>query len=601
MRLKVQLFSLISFFILVITLYVAFSSYYFKQQDNTAFVIIESLQHDISELSYSVSKNIKDKKEIKAYRAFFDRAISSNSYVANVMVFDEEDKLLFTSDTKLKDTIADEMIYHPGQSVTLKQLAIKNAMEGTIRFYHGAKRHELRLLFILDTQEISALIQQNRGQFLFTFALVPIIVFIVLSAFIQLIIIRPLTQLREFATDQSTSSKPFMVQELEDIRLSLSDTFSQLVSEQQKLKKFQTVIEQSPVSVIITDLLGNIEYVNPQFMNVTGYSYDEVLGKNPSMLSSKEISKDEYKAMWDKVTKGQVWKGAFKNLKKSGEAYWESAIIAPLKNNDNKIVNYIGIKQDISEKIAMEGLLKDQEELMIAQSRHAAMGEMISMIAHQWRQPITVITMGANNILVDVELGTISEETLRLEANSIIEQAQHLSKTIDDFRDFFRPNKGKEETRVQDVFAEAVKIVGKSLENDSIALSIKENETGGITTYSRELLQVFLNLLKNSKEALVEHTQEDRHIDVVIDSDEDKITTTICDNGGGIADKTIEKIFEPYFSTKNEKTGTGLGLYMSKTIVEKHLHGSISVTSKDGTTCFTVVVPKISYEESPHE
>ena len=107
--------------------------------------------------------------------------------------------------------------------------------------------------------------------------------------------------------------------------------------------------------------------------------------------------------------------------------------------------------------------------------------------------------------------------------------------------------------------------------------------------------------MKNSQEALVEHTKEQRFIDVVINSDEDNVITTICDNGGGIAKETIEKIFDPYFSTKNEKVGTGLGLYMSKTIIEKHLHGSINVTSEEKTSCFKISIPKISKEESTYE
>lgn len=600
MRLKIQLLSFISFTVLAGTLYIAFSSYYYKQQENTAFVILESLQHDISNLSYAISEKIKDKEELARYKTFFNRAIVSNNYVSDIIVLDNANNLLYTSDPRRKDTITDEMIYRSVKDSALEQISTKKAMEGTIRFYKGINRHELKLLFILDKKEIYAIVEQNNENFLFAFVLIPVIVFLLLSVLIHQLIIRPLIQLRQYANGQAPVPKQFIIKELEDFRLSLTNTFIKLADEQHKLTKFQTAIEQSPVSVIITDLLGNIEYVNPQFINITGYTYDEAMGQNPRMLASKEMSKDEYKAMWDKVIKGKIWKGIFKNLKKSGEIYWESAVISPLKDKDDKIVNFIGIKQDISEKKAMQDLLNEQEELIIAQSRHAAMGEMISMIAHQWRQPLSVIAMGANNMLIDVELGNITEDDLRFDANSILEQSQHLSKTIDDFRNFFRPDKDKEEVKVHDVLAEAVAIISKSLENDNIALSVKGDEAGNIKTYSRELLQVFLNLLKNAKEALVEHTKKERHIDVVISSDEESITTTICDNGGGIAEETIDKIFDPYFSTKSEKTGTGLGLYMSKTIIEKHLHGSITATSKDTRTCFTITIPKTLQEETPH-
>ena len=296
-----------------------------------------------------------------------------------------------------------------------------------------------------------------------------------------------------------------------------------------------------------------------------------------------------------------MYKSIHRLKHKDGYWIWNLARAKAIYDQDGNAIRMVGTNADITELKRLEKAFSDQEELMIAQSRHAAMGEMISMIAHQWRQPITVIAMGANNMLVDIELGNTSEETLRHEANSIVAQAQYLSKTIDDFRNFFRPNKSKEDVKIQDVFSEAIEIVGKSLENANIALSITGSETGLTKTYSRELLQVFLNLLKNAKEALVEHTKEERYIDIVITSDEDTVTTNICDNGGGISEETIEKIFDPYFSTKNEQTGTGLGLYMSKTIIEKHLNGKITVTSNDVKACFKIIIPKTSQEETVNE
>ncbi len=352
------------------------------------------------------------------------------------------------------------------------------------------------------------------------------------------------------------------------------------------------------------DLTEDTVYFSPIWKEMLGYKDNELASEFSSWLE-RVHPEDLDNAMNDIQThidgKTKMYKNIHRLKHKDGHWIWNLDRGIAIRNQDGKAIRMVGTHTDITELKRLEQALSDQEELMIAQSRHAAMGEMISMIAHQWRQPITVIAMGANNILVDIALGNVSEEKLELEANSIAEQSQYLSKTIDDFRNFFRPNKEKEEVKIYNVLSEAVGIIGKSLENTNISISIKESETGLTKTYSRELLQVFLNLLKNSKEALVEHTKNDRHIDVVINSDEDTVTTTICDNGGGIDKKTMEKIFDPYFSTKNEKTGTGLGLYMSKTIVEKHLHGSIIVTSEDGTSCFKIVVPRISQEETVYE
>ena len=364
--------------------------------------------------------------------------------------------------------------------------------------------------------------------------------------------------------------------------------------DQYEIAKFNQILENSPISIVITNIKGEIEYVNPRFTQLTGYKLQEAVGKTPKILKTDYRSSEHYEKLWNTISNGDVWTGTFKNKKKNGDVYWESAIIVPTKNRLGDIINYISIKQEITEQMSLKAELADKEEIMISQSRHAAMGEMISMIAHQWRQPISIISMVANNMILDAEFEELSKENYIEHANDIVQQTEYLSKTIDDFRNFFRPNKEKDVVKVEDVIEEANKIIGKSLESHSVELLIKNGNGIEIKTYSRELLQVFINLLKNSKEALVETQSKNRKIDVVIDNTQDYIITTLCDNGGGIDDEHIDKVFEPYFSTKDEKNGTGLGLYMSKTIIEKHMHGTISVKNVGEGVCFKISLP-ISY------
>ncbi len=362
---------------------------------------------------------------------------------------------------------------------------------------------------------------------------------------------------------------------------------------EQKLRKFQTAVEQSPVSIVITDLEGNIEYVNPQFSRITGYTFEEAIGKNPRILASGQTSEDEYVHLWNEVAHDKTWSGIFKNIKKSGEAYWESAIISPIKDKEERIVNYIGIKQDITEKMGMRELLKDQEELMIVQSRHAAMGEMVGMIAHQWRQPLSVISMGANNLLLDIEMKDINSEVFKEEALSIVEQVNHLSQTIDDFRNYFRPDREKEHVHIEEVLKEALHIIGKSLETNGIELILSLGESTAVDIFRREFIQVLINVINNAKEAMNEHCKEEKRLSISIKEVSDAIIMSICDNGGGIDNKIIHRIFEPYFSTKDKQNGTGLGLFMSKTIMEKHLNGTIEAVKNgaDGT-CFILSIYK---------
>lgn len=250
-----------------------------------------------------------------------------------------------------------------------------------------------------------------------------------------------------------------------------------------------------------------------------------------------------------------------------------------------------GTVQDITEQIELKEEIKKQQELVLAQSRHAAMGEMISMIAHQWRQPLSVIAMGANNIIADVHLETVTNESLMESSEEILEETQYLSQTIEDFRNFFKPSHGLETIALRDIFKDTYKIIGKSLSHANIQLVEDINCDKVIETYARELMQVFINLLKNAKEALVEHKEENRKIEVTCSELEDRVMICFQDNAGGIKDDIIAKVFDPYFSTKDEKVGTGLGLYMSKTIVEKHLQGTIRVRNSDDGVLFEIILP----------
>jgi len=257
------------------------------------------------------------------------------------------------------------------------------------------------------------------------------------------------------------------------------------------------------------------------------------------------------------------------------------------KTQELKEIN--GNLEDIIKKEVEKN--KEKDQLMIAQSRHAAMGEMISMIAHQWRQPIAVISMGANNILVDIELDMVSNDELSDIAKDILGQTEYLTQTIDDFRDFFKPEKRKEDIYINDILDETFKIIGKSLENNNIKVTKDLKFDKILHTYSRELLQVTINLIKNAKEILEDTRTINREIELSTYEEEDMAIIEVYDNGGGVPEDIKSKIFEPYFSTKKAKTGTGLGLYMSKTIVEKHLHGILEFHNKNDGVSFYIKLP----------
>ncbi len=345
------------------------------------------------------------------------------------------------------------------------------------------------------------------------------------------------------------------------------------------------------------DLKSNEIYFSSRWKEMLGYRDDElpnVLETWEKLIYPDDLEKTEKAIAFSQEIPGRFYEKSYRIQHKSGNWLWILDRGQTIFDDEGKAVRMVGFHTDITKQKELEQELIEQENLMLSQSRHVAMGEMIGMIAHQWRQPITVIAMGANNVLADIALEDVSIERFKQEAQVILKQTEYLSKTIDDFRNFFRPNQEKDKVQVQEVLLEAKQIMGKSLEYHNIELSIASDEDEAIYTYSRELLQVVLNLLKNSKEALEAGKVEDAYIHASVESLADSIVIRVCDNGGGIEASIMNRIFEPYFSTKDKKTGTGLGLYMSKTIIEKHLNGTIAAANTDDGVCFIITISKES-------
>jgi len=249
--------------------------------------------------------------------------------------------------------------------------------------------------------------------------------------------------------------------------------------------------------------------------------------------------------------------------------------------------------ENIIENINLKLKLKEQQELLVKQSRFAAMGEMIAMIAHQWRQPLTTInsTFGKLKLLKDMNM--LEDEEFNKSYTSVNELILYMSKTIDDFRNFFDDKKREEYVKLSDLILNSKKLVEFRLKDIKVDFDIEYNVSQDISLYINinRFTQVILNILNNSLDEFVSKRQEDGKITVLCNEDDTNITIEICDNAGGIPKNIISKIFEPYFSTKSEN-GTGIGLYMTKIIIEEHMDSSIEVLNKDNGACFIIKLAK---------
>jgi len=238
--------------------------------------------------------------------------------------------------------------------------------------------------------------------------------------------------------------------------------------------------------------------------------------------------------------------------------------------------------------------LTQKDKLITAQSKQAVMGEMISMIAHQWRQPLSTITLEISNLQLKRLLGeevdcSVVDEKLGQISDTII----YLSDTIDDFQTYFRPQKDSEYVDIDELLKKAVNFILPRIQKTNIEINTQNIDKIKIKTYVNELIQVVMILLNNAVDALLENNNEHPKIDIFAEEDDERILILVKDNAGGISDENLSHIFEPYFSTK-AKNGTGLGLYMSQMIIQKQFHGEVRVdTSSKGTTFIIDVLKQI--------
>ncbi|MDP8266878.1 MAG: PAS domain S-box protein [Candidatus Aceula meridiana] len=352
-----------------------------------------------------------------------------------------------------------------------------------------------------------------------------------------------------------------------------------------ELIKLSSAIEQSPATVVITDPDGNIEYVNPKFCQLTGYTFEEALGQNPRVLKSDKQPPEFYKDMWDTITQAKEWRGEFCNKKKNGDLYWELASISPIRNESGKTTNYIAVKEDITARKEAEEKAKDAMRMK---------SEFISVVSHELRTPLTAIKEGIS-IVADGVTGELNKEQAEF-LDVAKRNVERLARLINDVLDFQKLDTSQMtfEFANQDIapmIKEVVMTMDKVAKKENVELKadIQENLPQVGFDHDR-ITQVVTNLVSNAvkyasgKPVTLQARQEGNTIKV-----------SVIDQGDGIKEEDFSKLFQTFSQLKKgkeRKTGsTGLGLAISKKIVEEH-GGKIWVESKEGEgSIFSFILP----------
>jgi PAS domain S-box-containing protein len=360
---------------------------------------------------------------------------------------------------------------------------------------------------------------------------------------------------------------------------------------QESVESFQNLLDATMEGIIISDINKKILDINKSGVELLGCRHKtEIIGRKlfNFVPSYEEANLSIILAEEKNKTHEMVFQ------KKNGEVF------PTLASGKNIIKN--GIKLRIS-TIQDLTQIKDKEKLLLEQSRLAQMGEMISMIAHQWRQPLGAISSAVFSVQTKLALGKFDldkregvdqlVEFLEKKHGSINQYVEFLSATIDDFRNFFKPDKSKESVMVTIPIHRALQIVKSSIESKGIYLETHFECNEAVDMYQNEMMQVILNILKNAEDNFMEKGIEKPKIIIRTYLEDKNYVISLLDNGGGIPDDILVNIFDPYFSTKEEKNGSGLGLYMSKTMVEEHSGGHLLVENRDDGVEFKIILPPV--------
>jgi len=370
-----------------------------------------------------------------------------------------------------------------------------------------------------------------------------------------------------------------------------------------ELRKLSQAVWQSPVSVVITDPSGTIEYVNPKFTEVTGYQADEAIGQNPSILKSGKLTDNHYEKLWNTILSGKTWRGEFHNRKKNGELFWESASISPVKDADGNITHFVAVKEDITQRKQLEAEIRQQERL-------AAVGQLAAGIAHDFNNIMAVISLYAQLLQQTAVLQPKDKGRLDI----ISEQARRATALIEQILDFSRQSILERKPLNLLPFAkELVKLLERTLP-ENITLSVTHGD-GPYTVHAdpARMQQMMMNLCLNARDAmpaggqlqisLGRYRQGEHAIRPLPDLTPGHwILLKVSDTGEGIPADHLPRIFEPFFTTKERGEGSGLGLAQVYGIVKQH-EGAISVNSqpKKGSTfsIFLPALPDSTVEMSP--
>ncbi|MBI5187044.1 MAG: PAS domain S-box protein [Nitrospinae bacterium] len=385
---------------------------------------------------------------------------------------------------------------------------------------------------------------------------------------------------------------------------------------EEELLKLSRAVEQSPNSVIVTDIQGNIEYVNPKFSQLTGYTSQEVVGKNPRILKSGETPPEYYKRLWDTIVSGREWQGEFHNKKKNGDLFWESVAISSIKNTRGEATHFIAVKEDITEKKLVEEKERRQREQLAQADKMISLGTLVAGVAHEINNPNNNILLNVSSLKkiwermkpmvlskaeaagensfgeMDVGEGIrLFEELLGVTGKA----GERIEKIVDGLKAFAREDTSGYQNKVDvgRMIESSVKLLESLIKKSANRFRCDIPPLPLVRGNFHKLEQVMVNLIINACQALEDPSQR-IEVSAIHNEPEGMVDITVRDEGRGMDGEVLRRVMEPFFTTRQASDGTGLGVSISYGIIREHGGDMVydSAPGKGTTVCVRLPVER---------
>lgn len=368
-----------------------------------------------------------------------------------------------------------------------------------------------------------------------------------------------------------------------------TDFFSDMICKEWPEQKF--ALDLAAI-VAITDANGIIEYVNDKFCEISGFSRQELIGKNHRIVNSRYHSPEFFKNLWDTIKSGKIWKGEIRNRNKNGKYYWEDTTIVPFMDKAGNPIQFLSIRHEITALKEAQKTIHEQQARLAVASKFSALGEMAANLTHEINNPLGVILGRCEMLMSHLQSGQLDQEQIAKMVEHIEFTARRIEKIIKSMRSFSMATEGDPFLTVPliKLIHETVDFVQQRFKDYAIELYLSAIDPElKVECRATEISQILLNLLNNAFDAV--QKLPNKWVKLEVTDYLDHVEIAITDSGSGIAVHLQERLFDPFFSTKEKKYGTGLGLSISKGFAEKH-NALLEYVPASANTRFQLRLPK---------